>query len=626
MSRSLGSKRHASRVRSLLTLAATSTAVSGACLARPLVAQVGVGPAPGAMQGVVRDSTSGRALAGAAVLLRDSLDHTVGQTVSDEAGRYHLAGSRAARRLRVLRMGFRPADVPLEVGGALPHEVALAAVPPLLAPVRVRAAARCPRQTNTAAALGLLDQVRAGLLATVIAGEQQPRSLTVFSYDREIAPGEAEKGDGRDEERPAAIVRQTVHVRTSSAMAEPFGASRTGAEFVADGFRENSAGGARYFAPDAGTLVDDDFAAGYCFRVVKSDRAQDVGLGFAPPREQGGRIDVDGVLWVDTVARSLRDLTFRYVGLSRNVSALHPGGHVSFREMPTGVAFIDRWSLRLVTGTEDADEDARRESLGGSSAYGAPNYGTRPHASHLDVREIGGELARVTWPGGDTWNAPLGDWRLHLTDARGRPAAGAVARLDGTDFTRTADSAGVAEFADLLPGPYRVSVIDPQFEALGRALAVEQRVVVPRDSTIDTRLTVEMAARAVAAQNPAPVALAQARAARAAHDTSSVAIGDGKSIERLFAGRFAGVNVSLGADGGLQISMRGTVSSNGDGDEPLYIIDGTPLPKGSGGIVFLNPYDIEKIEVLKNAQDISIYGVRGGNGVIRITTRRPGRR
>lgn len=42
--------------------------------------------------------------------------------------------------------------------------------------------------------------------------------------------------------------------------------------------------------------------------------------------------------------------------------------------------------------------------------------------------------------------------------------------------------------------------------------------------------------------------------------------------------------------------------------------------------MYLNPYDISKIEVLKNPQDTGIYGLRGANGVIRITTLRPGQR
>jgi TonB-dependent SusC/RagA subfamily outer membrane receptor len=115
-------------------------------------------------------------------------------------------------------------------------------------------------------------------------------------------------------------------------------------------------------------------------------------------------------------------------------------------------------------------------------------------------------------------------------------------------------------------------------------------------------------------------------AERAERDTSSVAIGGGRTLERLFTGRFAGVTVTEGTGGGLKIRIRGGANSFMAGEEPLFVIDGTAVPAGTGGIVYLNPYDIERIEVLKNPADVGIYGVRGGNGVIRITTLRPGPR
>jgi len=113
--------------------------------------------------------------------------------------------------------------------------------------------------------------------------------------------------------------------------------------------------------------------------------------------------------------------------------------------------------------------------------------------------------------------------------------------------------------------------------------------------------------------------------ARPAVDSSSVANIDGKTIENLFAGRFPGVSVARADNGGLHIRIRGGNNSFYGGSEPLYVVDDTPLPDGTGGIVFLNPYDIAKIEVLKNPADTGLYGVRGANGVIKITTKRPGR-
>ena len=135
-------------------------------------------------------------------------------------------------------------------------------------------------------------------------------------------------------------------------------------------------------------------------------------------------------------------------------------------------------------------------------------------------------------------------------------------------------------------------------------------------------LPLACAGRGSPAGTPTPPRVAP----RAAPDTSSAAITGVKTVERLFTGRFPGVSVTQASNGGLQIRIRGGANSFMAGEEPLYLVDGSPLPQGTGGIVFLNPYDIETIEVLKNPADTGLYGVRGANGVIRITTLRPGRR
>jgi TonB-dependent SusC/RagA subfamily outer membrane receptor len=100
---------------------------------------------------------------------------------------------------------------------------------------------------------------------------------------------------------------------------------------------------------------------------------------------------------------------------------------------------------------------------------------------------------------------------------------------------------------------------------------------------------------------------------------------EGKTLESLFVGRFAGVTVTR-AGGGLQIRIRGGNNSLLASNGPLYVVDGTPLSGGGDGILFLNPHDIERIEILKNPADVALYGFRGTNGVIKITTTRPGRR
>ncbi len=91
-------------------------------------------------------------------------------------------------------------------------------------------------------------------------------------------------------------------------------------------------------------------------------------------------------------------------------------------------------------------------------------------------------------------------------------------------------------------------------------------------------------------------------------------------VEELFAGRFAGVQV-LRVPGGLSLRIRGASSLTGAA-QPLYVVDGFPLDVGPTGLLDLNPSDIARIEVLKDASSLAEYGVRGGNGVVRITTKR----
>lgn len=91
-------------------------------------------------------------------------------------------------------------------------------------------------------------------------------------------------------------------------------------------------------------------------------------------------------------------------------------------------------------------------------------------------------------------------------------------------------------------------------------------------------------------------------------------------VDQLLQGRAAGVQVvsSSGEPGsGATIRIRGNNSISGD-NGPLYVVDGIPI----GGSPNFNPQEIENIEVLKDASATAIYGSRGANGVILVTTKR----
>jgi TonB-linked SusC/RagA family outer membrane protein len=91
-------------------------------------------------------------------------------------------------------------------------------------------------------------------------------------------------------------------------------------------------------------------------------------------------------------------------------------------------------------------------------------------------------------------------------------------------------------------------------------------------------------------------------------------------IEQVLQGRTAGVMImsNSGQPGdNLTIRIRG-VGTNSNPD-PLFLVDGLPLQKE--GLDYLNPTDVESVEVLKDASAAAIYGTRGANGVILITTK-----
>lgn len=100
------------------------------------------------------------------------------------------------------------------------------------------------------------------------------------------------------------------------------------------------------------------------------------------------------------------------------------------------------------------------------------------------------------------------------------------------------------------------------------------------------------------------------------------------SPEQLLQGKVAGVNVTsaTGEPGGSQgITIRGPGGIR-TGSTPLFVIDGLALDNSSTGggnpLNFLNPQDIETIDVLKDASATAIYGARGANGVVLITTKK----
>lgn len=113
--------------------------------------------------------------------------------------------------------------------------------------------------------------------------------------------------------------------------------------------------------------------------------------------------------------------------------------------------------------------------------------------------------------------------------------------------------------------------------------------------------------------------------------TGSVAMVDSKVLEErpvtnvneAIQGRMPGVSISTNAnpadDSSIKIRGVNTINS---GSDPIYVVDGLVMDNTYGGFSSINPNDVENIQVLKDASATAIYGSRGANGVVLITTKK----
>ena len=410
------------------------------------------------LHGIVVDSASRRPIASAVLVLTDETGTARGRTITNDRGFYRLPPHPDARSVRVLRLGFRARElrIPSPTDGTL--DIAMVAIPTLLENVTVQAARACPRRDDARSALALLEQARAGLLATVVAAESNPATMKLLRYERWM--------EGTSDR----ILRQKVHIDSVASRKKSFEAATSAAAFVRDGFSADSAGSRILYGPDAEVLLDDSFANAYCFRLVDADAAHphQVALGFAPAEHKRDRVDIEGAVWVDTVARRLADIDFRYVGLKLPYNAPTPGGHIHFHEMPNGMVVIQSWVLTLATATQDTSGDFRHPLI----------------RQHFSGNDVGGEVARAVWADGRAWEAPLGTVQLHVVTGEGEPTNRVAIRLGESDYSATPDARGDLEIRDVLPGPYVISIIDTSVAAAGTVIDSPLRIVGQRDSVV----------------------------------------------------------------------------------------------------------------------------------------------
>lgn len=211
-----------------------------------------------------------------------------------------------------------------------------------------------------------------------------------------------------------------------------------------------------------------------------------------------------------------------------------------------------------------------------------------------------------------------------VVNSKGEPQPGATILIKGTKRGTTANENGV----------FTLRNVPEDAVLLVSALGLKAREIPVRG--LNGPLTVTLESGTEALSEVVVVGYGQVKKSDLTGAVATVPVGEIKkvavtSLDQAIQGRVAGVQVTQnsGAPGGsTTIRIRGGNSIQGD-NEPLYVIDGVPFKNGGAesGSSFnvlstLNPGDIESMTILKDASSTAIYGSRGSNGVVIITTKR----
>ncbi|MCI6558203.1 MAG: TonB-dependent receptor [Prevotella sp.] len=208
----------------------------------------------------------------------------------------------------------------------------------------------------------------------------------------------------------------------------------------------------------------------------------------------------------------------------------------------------------------------------------------------------------------------------HVKDANGEPIIGATVRADGTNAGSVSDIDG--NFTLKANKGAKLSVTYVGYQTATATAAPNVVITLSEDNTMLENVVV--IGYGVARKTDLTGSVTAIKPDEKNHGMVTTA-------QDMLQGKVAGVNINSSCGepgGGAQIRIRGGASLNASND-PLIVIDGMPVENTIKGmnnpLSLVNPNDIESFTVLKDASATAIYGSRGSNGVIIITTKK-GRR
>ena len=216
---------------------------------------------------------------------------------------------------------------------------------------------------------------------------------------------------------------------------------------------------------------------------------------------------------------------------------------------------------------------------------------------------------------------PPHDVRGRVVSAEGTPLQGVSVLIAGTKKGNTTNS----------DGRFSITVPDERTSLVFSSIGFETQTI---NVAGQTELNVTMVASSAGLDQVVVVGYGTRRKSDLTGSVGSVKASQlqerpAASLNQALAGRISGVqvNTNSGRPGGrTNIRVRGFSSINSS-NNPLYVVDGVMLPQSnqtqaSQAIDYINPNDVVSVEVLKDASSTAIYGARGANGVILITTKR----
>ena len=436
------------RGRRAMLACASWLALTGAC-ASSATAQT--------VRGRVLEEGSGAPLAGAMLILTDTAGAQVRRTLSNDEGGFLLRPPETGTyTLRVDRIGYAsltspPLEVADETEAVYDMVVPVQAI--TLANIIVESESRCVLRPESGLDVSRVwEEARKALAAAAFTRETSVYRYHVMRYQRDLGPD-------------ARVVKNERQDHTDLVQQQTF-VSRPVEELMAGGFMHEEETDVSFYAPDADALLSDAFLDSYCLRVREGEGdAEDlIGLAFEPVERRPGRIDIQGVLWLEPASSALQWLEFRYPDLDTDdARSPHLGGRVAFTSLSNGTWVVREWYIRMPVA------DVR------------PDPSTDDPGRFLDgIHEKGALVMRILTPGGE----PVAEFETSVVEGivvdstYSRPLARARVFADGTGHATVTGLDGRYRLVGLTEGIHRISY---------RHRELEEVAYVPESMEVEVR-------------------------------------------------------------------------------------------------------------------------------------------